>query len=114
MFDIGKHTQSLLSSLEIPCYNEHFVDSNVTLPACSWLLINDASQYVGDTMDFSQITLRVSVWATSQAELHQWCNTVNALLESNGYRRLSTTFLPLPNGVIKNAMSYRCIAKENK
>lgn len=112
MFNVYTKMQSILEQSHLPTFYEHFVEESISVPCISWLELNDASLYEGDTMRYSDISVRVSVWATNLEELYTNSAYVDGLMVANGFIRTGIADLHLDNGIVKKSISYTCTSKE--
>ena len=118
MFNIYTAMQTMLNNTitfgesALPAYWEYFTAEPVSVPCLSWYVITDSKMFQGDTMRYSNISLRVTVWAMELSDLYQIADKVDVLVTAAGLRRNGSEDLVLDNGLMKKVLSYDSIALE--
>lgn len=118
MFNIYEHLQTILNETitfdgeKVPSYWEYFTAEPVTVPCLSYFIITDSKLYQGDTLRYSDISLRVTVWAMELPDLYAIANDLDVILTAEGLRRTATEDLILDNGLMKKVISYDTVARE--
>lgn len=118
MFNIYTAMQAMLNNkitfdgALLPSYWEYFTAEPVSVPCLSWYVITDSKRIQGDTMRYSDISLRVTVWAMELPDLYQIANEVDILVSKKGLKRNGSEDLVLDNGLMKKVLSYDSVAFE--
>ena len=118
MYNIYTFMQALLNNAitfdgaTLPAYWEYFTAEPVSVPCLSWYVITDSKLFQGDTMRYSNISLRVTVWAMELADLYAIADKVDVLVTAAGLKRSGSEDIVLDNGLMKKVLSYDSIALE--
>ncbi len=118
MFNIYETMQTMLNNvitfdgMTLPAYWEYFTAEPVSVPCLSWYVITDSKRVQGDTMRYSNISLRVTVWAMELPDLYEISNEVDILVSQYGLVRSGTEDIVLDNGLMKKVLSYDSVALE--
>ena len=118
MYNIYQKLQEILNETitfdgeKLPSYWEYFTAEPVVVPCLSYFIITDSKLAQGDTLRYSDISLRVTVWAMELPDLYAIANDLDVILTAEGLRRTATEDLILDNGLMKKVISYDTVARE--
>ena len=73
--------------LILPTYYELFLDDQAQAPCISYCRVNDIGNSEGDTIRYSNPIYQIKVWSYSLEEIADYCQRVDELLFSLGFRR---------------------------
>ena len=98
--------------LILPTYYELFLDDQAQAPCISYCRVNDIGNSEGDTIRYSNPIYQIKVWSYSLEEIADYCQRVDELLFSLGFRRKNYNELTY-KGLICSVIQYQCLAVEN-
>lgn len=77
----------------LPTYDEFFVDSEKKTPCFTYLELSNVANQEGDTLRYSTLNYRISLWGSMDDELEQYIPQLDSLMYSLGFRRRAYTEL---------------------
>lgn len=109
MIDFDKTIMTELSEI-LPCYYEHFITDEITLPCITYVENNNSSYLEGDTLRYSYLNYSIKLWMDDKNQ-QTYLADIDSKMKSLGFVRNSTN--EIVNGsVIEKIMDYEAIGFE--
>lgn len=111
MINYGSTLKKELRSLGLPVYYELFLTQDTEIPCISYMLADDMSVAVGDTLAYSNVSFYIKVWSSSVEDLSLYAGKIDDKMRELGFRRNGATELWL-DGIGQIQLRYTGLAQE--
>lgn len=112
MIDYNARLRTLLSQANIPVYYEAFKQKEAT-PCISYMEVNNSVYAIGDTLNYSNLSYMVKVWAETITEANAIANDINSILAASGFTRVSSQDM-VDNNLMMKVMRFNAIGLEQE
>lgn len=97
----------------LPTHYEMTLNSKVTTPCISYLVIQNSVNVNGDTLGYSNLSYQVKVWANDLALIVKYAKDIDNVLRPLGWKRTNYNELyDLNSTMIQGIMNYEALASE--
>lgn len=113
MIDYHKNLVAALKKI-LPTHYEMVLHSGLATPCISYMETNNYTSESGDTLQYSNITYQIKVWAKDIGTIQKYALKVDEALKPLGFKRISSGELYDNNStMIQKIMNYEARAIEN-
>lgn len=108
MIDIKPLVVEALQGTGLNVYYELFTDSSAPIPCITYRETNNADRLTGDTLNYSDITFHIKLWARSVAETATYAALIDNALKPLGFTRTFADELVVDD-VIQKILRYAAV-----
>lgn len=115
MIDYNKELVSVLTTI-LPTHYEMTLTADTTIPCISYMELTNivATEPIGATIGYSNITYQVKVWANNIADIQNYSLQLDAAMRSLGFKRMGSRELYDNSSIImQKVFTYEALATEN-
>lgn len=110
MYNYKKELKAHLDSI-LPAYYELFVDSHTDLPCVTYYELANTAEAEGDTLRYSNIAFRVTLWGSDYDDLVEYVPALDLLMFSLGFKRRGYNEI-IESGLCQLIFTYQATAVE--
>lgn len=108
-----RYKTELVNALDtvLPTYDELFLDSNTKTPCITYLELSNVADQEGDTLRYSTLAYRITVWGNPEDELEVYDEQLDNIMFALGFKRRAYNEIN-GNTVIRHIFTYQAQALE--
>lgn len=111
---LNYHTQlrTLLLQTGVEVYFEA-IEDKIATPCISYMEVNNSSYAKGNTLQFSNLSYQIKVWAETILEANSIAEDIDSILSANGFTRVSSQDM-VDAGLVMKILRFNAIAYEKE
>lgn len=108
-----RYKTELVKALDavLPTYEEYFVDGSTPTPCITYLELSNIADQEGDTLRYSSLAYRLTVWGSPEDELEVYDEQLDDIMFALGFKRRAYNEI-YGNTVIRHIFTYEATALE--